>query len=123
MSLQKLTMPICTLVGSLRFITVMDFQAQACQAILIECFIVTVPFIALTIVYGAHNDRMIFYSSVGVFLHIVNLILTIKHAHYSQFDESRPCLLVDSRTCHKVRNFSIFRCFGPNVEDEHVRNP
>ena len=104
------------LAGTLRFITVLDFQAQVCQALVIECFLMNVPYIVLTIVYGSLNGGMIFFSSIGVFIHIVNLVLTIKHAHYSQFDESRPCLLVDSRTCHKMRNWPILCCFAAEKE-------
>ena len=65
---------------------------------------VTLPFIGIVVAYGTASGNMVLFGLIGILLHLANLLMALRHIHASQFDSSRRCVLVDPRTCHRLRN-------------------
>ena len=107
--------------STFRFLSLLDFQAQISQGLLIEILTVTLPFIAIVVTYGTESGSMVLYGLIGILLHLVNLLMALKHIHASQFDDSRRCVLVDPRTCQRLRDaFAWCSCCNGDEPSDFV---
>ena len=107
--LQKLALPLCLFAGTTRYLPYFDFPAQVNTGIIIEVITITVPFLTIAALYSSYQeDGVDFVILIGIMTHIAELLLSLKHIHNNSLEQNRPCILLDQRTCFKLRN--SFQC-------------
>ena len=107
-------MPLCILTGTFRFLPYHDFAAYHYQGLLIESITVTLPQLTVVCIYLTRHPGFFLWGTLGVVLHLLNFFFIVKHIYDTQNAEDRRCLLVDHRTCQKVRDFFFYlfcKCF------------
>ena len=95
MTLQKLAVPLCLISGTIRYLPYHDFPAQVNSGLLIEFITITVPFLAVIVLYSLRNDGVFFFTLIGILTHLAMFILSIKHVHTNDFEPNRPCIFLD----------------------------
>ena len=103
-------MPLCILTGTYRFMPYCDFPAQFYQGLLIEAMCVTLPYLALVCIYMANHPGFFLWGTLGIVVHLVNFVFIVCHVYETQNNEEKRCLLVDPRTCSKVRDTAFYFC-------------
>ena len=72
--------------GTFRFLPFGDFKAQFFHGVLLEIFLVVIPFLALIIVYGKERGGLFLLAIVGIIANVLSIILAVKHIHNAQND-------------------------------------
>ena len=64
----------------------------------------SIPFLVIAIYCMHQRGGLVVYGLLGLVVHLLALLLTLKFMFSCQHDrDSQPCVVLDPRTCFKLR--------------------
>jgi len=65
----------------------------------------------------SERGSLFYVGIVGLSIHLCNLLIAVKHIFACHLDEERACVLLDPRTCFKLRSSSKCTCLQVAEEE------
>ena len=97
-------MPIILYSGTYRFLDPSDFPSQPYHGIVLELAGSTVPLVLFQIIYIAQAGELPYLSFLGLTVHMLQLLLAIRHWIAARHDPDRRFIMLHPGTCVELKD-------------------